>query len=173
MEQVPLIAEIRERVVQRNPPEKAAGELLRKAVVHELIDFQVSDLLGQSGPALLASGFHNAEQARQAQVVICPSAGMQHRKIQLEQFLYQKVYRHPRLLAVRQQAQQRLQEMFQRLVRHPEGLPAAFRQRAESRGLPRTVGEYLAGMTDRYCDQQFRDWFRDDGRGWLTGGGAV
>ncbi len=107
MEQVPLIAEIRSRVTRRHA--QITGELLRKAVVHELIDYQVNDLLAQSGPALSASGLTNAEQARRADLMIHPSAAMQQLKQQLEQFLYQHVYRHPRLLAVRQQAQQRLQ----------------------------------------------------------------
>jgi dGTPase len=160
MTQIPLVAEIRTRVVRRLPG--IAGERLRKAVVHELIDVQVTDLLTHCGPALAARNYANAHEARRGDPAIGPAPRMKELKTELESFLYQQVYRHPRLLAVRQQAQSRLQVMFAGYLRRPELLPSQFQSRAESHGLPRSVGEYLAGMTDRFCDHQFVRWFAND-----------
>ncbi len=157
MNHLPLVAKIRARVGARFAG--IAGELLRNAVVHELIDFQVSDLLGHCGPELAARNFTNARQARGGATVIVPSPQMTQIKSELESFLYQHVYRHPQLLAVRQQAQERLQKLFQGYLRQPDLLPSQFQQRAESNGLPRSIGEYLAGMTDRFCDQQYERLF--------------
>jgi dGTPase len=53
--------------------------------------------------------------------------------------------------------------MFEGYQRRPELLPAGFQQRAATRGLPRSVGDYLAGMTDRFCDDQFRSHFAGEG----------
>ena len=49
--------------------------------------------------------------------------------------------------------------MFQGYLRRPELLPEKFLRRSQSVGLARSVGEYLAGMTDRFCDQQYERHF--------------
>jgi dGTPase len=80
-------------------------------------------------------------------------------KSELEAFLYQRVYRHPRLIAVRTQASTRLQAMFAGYLAQPELMPERFRRRAQTVGMERAVGDYIAGMTDRYCDQQYQTHF--------------
>jgi dGTPase len=157
MSHLRLIAEIRGRVSAHFAG--ISGDLLHKAVVHELIDFQVSDLLVHCGQELAARNFTSAQQARTAATIITPSPQMARLKAELESFLYEQVYRHPQLLAIRRQARERLQKMFQGYLRRPELLPKQFQLRSESRGLARSVGEYLAGMTDRYCDRQYERWF--------------
>jgi dGTPase len=77
----------------------------------------------------------------------------------LEGFLYQRVYRHPQLITMRRAAQERLRRMFAGYCRRPALLPVRFRQRAEAVGIARSVGDYLAGMTDRFCEQQFAKHF--------------
>jgi dGTPase len=72
----------------------------------------------------------------------------------LEEFLQRRVYRHPELLALRDRAQQMLREMFAGYLAHRELMPAGFRARATEVGWPRTVGDYVAGMTDRYAQQE-------------------
>ena len=49
-----------------------------------------------------------------------------------------------------------LREMFEALVTAPTLLPEKFRQIAEMDGVPRAVGDYLAGMTDRYAFERHR-----------------
>jgi dGTPase len=72
-------------------------------------------------------------------------------KAQLQRLLFARVYRHPIVLDQRARAGAALEEMFDRLVAHPAELPAKFSAIALKDGLPRAVGDYLAGMTDRYA----------------------
>jgi dGTPase len=132
-----------------------ADDPLRKAVVHQLIDRQVGDVLDHARQALAAAGPVSAEDIRRLPVRIAPGAELARQKIELERFLYERVYRHPRLIAVRAQAQERLKAMHAGYLARPGLLPSRFVQRAGVVGLPRAIGDYLAGMTDRYCDQQF------------------
>ena len=155
--EIPLIRDTISSVRQRFGGLR--GKLLRKAVVHELIDRQVTDLLQTTGPALARCRFANADQARRSEFRIGPSLTLAERKEQLESFLYQRVYRHPQLVAVRSRAQQQLRTMFAGYCRRPALLPQKFRDRAETFGIAAAVGDYLAGMTDRYCEQQFRLYF--------------
>ena len=133
------------------------GDVLRKCVVHELIDRQVTDVLqtaAQRLPALI--------DVRGAAVLpfrLGASEGLAAQKLELERFLYNRVYRHPRLIAVRREAQQRLRTMFQGYLQRPELLPPHFQSRIVRVGLARAAVDYLAGMTDRFCDSLFLQHF--------------
>jgi dGTPase len=56
------------------------------------------------------------------------------------------------VLAVRVPAQERLTSLFHWYGAHPEALPAGYRDRADRFGVPRSVGDYIAGMTDRFLE---------------------
>lgn len=138
---------------------KLRGELMRKAVVHELIDRQVTDVLQATGAALSQCGFRSADEARTARFHISPDFRLAARKSELESFLYDRVYRHPELIKVRRRAQRQIRAMFVGYCQRPALLPKKFRERAESVGIARAVGDYLAGMTDRFCEQQYEQHF--------------
>ncbi len=129
---------------------------LQRSVVHELIDWQVSDVLRHSLARIEQFGVVSVAAVRSSPLIIEPGAELIQQKQELEQFLYQRVYRHPAVLKVRRRAQAHVLDMFHGYVRHPEWIPEGFRGRIATEGLERTVGDYLAGMTDRYCRQQYR-----------------
>jgi dGTPase len=134
-------------------------DLLRKSVVHQLIDRQVTDVLQAAANKLASARPLSAAAAQQLGRVVWPTEEMAAQKLELERFLYDRVYRHPRLVSVRVSAQERLKGMFAGYLAKPELMPPRYRQRVEQVGLPRAVGDYLAGMTDRYCDQMYREHF--------------
>jgi dGTPase len=124
---------------------------LRRAIVHELINWQVGDLLAAVERQLQAHQIATTDDVRQAPVLVAPSPAMIQQKDGLESFLFQHVYRHRSVLAQRGAAQQALREMFDLLVGDPRRLPAKFRARAGVDGPPRATADYLAGMTDRFA----------------------
>jgi dGTPase len=134
-------------------------DLLRKAVVHQLLDRQATDILETSAAVLATASEMNAQEVRRSAVRVIASREMNDQKRELERFLYDQVYRHPQLIAVRLQAQERLKRMFALLCDGFERLPPHFQARTKIVGIPRAVGDYLAGMTDRFCDQQYRQLF--------------
>jgi dGTPase len=127
---------------------------LRRAVLHELIDWQVSDLISQAAVALADGAIDSPQAARQKSPIICASNELAQRKLELETFLHERVYRHPEVLIHRQNAQAALGEMFDRLVSEPQLLPARFAARCTMAGIERSVGDYLAGMTDRFAQRE-------------------
>jgi dGTPase len=164
--QLVTLDELAENTLVRDALQSVRGQfadlrddLLRKAVVHHLIDRQVTDVLHTSAARLAAAGPLSAAEIRHTGVRILPSPELAELKRELETFLYDRVYRHPHLLAMRAQAQQRLRAMFDRYQEQPEFMPPHFQARAEKVGFPRAAGDYLAGMTDRFCDQQYRRMF--------------
>nr|WP_044183082.1 dNTP triphosphohydrolase [Pirellula staleyi] len=147
------MATVKSRYVDMN------ADVLRKAVVHELLYRQVTDLLETTSKTLVERAPASAAEARRLGLLIAPSQELSEKKKELEKFLYERVYRHPKLVVVRSLAQQRLRAMFHGYLERVDLLPERFRVRAEQVGLPRSIGDYLAGMTDRFCDQTFHQSF--------------
>jgi dGTPase len=126
----------------------------RRAIVHEIIDCQVNDILQATQVELDRWHFSSAAAVRSAPIVVRPSPQMVEKKSGLERFLFDAVYHHPTILAQRIEAQRVLREMFRILTDAPAQLPAKFSQIAEGEGKARAVGDYLAGMTDRFAFEE-------------------
>ena len=109
---------------------------LRRAIVHELINWQVGDLLDVVERELAARGIASVADVRRAPVLVAPSAELAELKQGLERFLFKHVYRHPTVEATRDAARQALREMFDILVGHPDRLPAKFRARCRATARP-------------------------------------
>lgn len=128
---------------------------LRQSLVHSLIDMQVSDLLEVTIGQLRSFEGQRTEQVSDAGMRLAHSDSLAHEREELESFLFEAVYRHQRLMAVRAAASDRLRRLFETLVKDPQRLPMRFRQRAKTRPIPTVVGEYIAGMTDAFCDARY------------------
>ena len=136
---------VREKLGQMSEP------LLIKAILHELLDWQVSDLLTVAHQRIEAFAIQNTDDVQQAELIIQPSDELAILKSQLESFLFEHVYRHRRVLSMREQAQQALVDMFEHYVKAPEKLPESYVARIDQFGTNRCVGDYIAGMTDRFA----------------------
>ncbi len=130
-------------------------ELMRQAVVHRLIERQVTGLLQHCRQELNEFDFQSAEEAMSSSFIIEADPELAEMKLELEQFLHRGVYRHPDLVLIREKAQMRLKEMFQAFRHNPELFPDKYRERASKIGVDLMAIEYIAGMTDRFCDDQF------------------
>jgi dGTPase len=129
---------------------------LRRAIVHEIIDWQVSDVIERSQRELSARSIGSVADVRKAPILVQPSAVLAEKKRELEQFLFDKVYRHPGVLAKRRLAQAALRESFGALAADLQRLPAKFQRLADQEGIRRAVADYLAGMTDRFAFEEHK-----------------
>jgi dGTPase len=156
--ELPLVADAAGRVRERYGP--LSGGELKRAVIHELVDFQVAELVRTSLATLRSLGIASVADVRAA---FRPAAGGTRRlvthapdlaaaKRELERFLFEKVYRSERVLAIRVPAQRKLADLFGWYLAHPDELPPGFRERAKSCGIPRSTADYIAGMTDRFLE---------------------
>lgn len=134
----------------------APQQVVRQSLVHSLIDVQIANLLERSLEILREVEGLDSLSVRQLEITLALSPALASERVQLAQFLFDNVYRHDKLIAVRQQAATRVRKLFDRLVASPSMLPRRFVDRAQRYGAEASVGAYLAGMTDRFCDQQFR-----------------
>lgn len=151
---VPLWREAAERVRRRFT--SLDDRRLRRAIVHELIHWQVDDLLAEIERSIDELGIQSVADVRRARVVVVPSSEVSELKQGLERFLFKNVYRHPSVEEIRISARQSLREMFDTLVATPSLLPTKFLARLDADGAARSVADYLAGMTDRFALDEHR-----------------
>ena len=83
-------------------------------------------------------------------------------KTALEAFLHQRVYRHYRVMRMAAKGRRLLQALFNEFCGAPEQLPSRYAGRARTPPLERTVCDYLAGMTDRYAQNEYLRLFQPD-----------
>jgi dGTPase len=158
--ELPLVAAAAVRVVDRHGP--LAGVELRHAVLHEIVDEQIADLVASTRATLESRGIDSVARVRAAFTgadggpagrLVAHAPAIAAGKRELERFLFARVYRSDRVLAVRAPAQARLTRLFEWYCEHPAELPPRFRDRAADVGTRRSVADYVAGMTDRYLER--------------------
>jgi dGTPase len=125
-------------------------------VVRALIDWQVTDLLENTQANLRHSRIASVEDVRRCPVLIAePGPEVKKLKHELETFLRERVYQHYRVTRMVRKGQRMLRRMFEELIENPEQLPERYLIRAKQFTLERSVGDYLAGMTDRFAQEEY------------------
>jgi dGTPase len=147
--------------VRRRYPDVAAARLLPELVRHQ-IGAMVNDVLVTSRARIAASGITTSDDARAAgQTLIGFSDAMQADERALKIFMYAKLYHHPRQLAVAAQAHSIIAGLYAAYADDPRALPDGWRDAAMAAGdgdaRAHQIGDYIAGMTDRYAIARYRE----------------
>ncbi len=125
-------------------------------VVRALIDWQVSDLLEQTRQSLRQERVRSVADVRACgRLLVGSGPEVRALKAGLEDFLRAKVYQHHRVLRMALKGSRILQQLFAEFRRHPELLPQRYERRTHQEGLERTACDYLAGMTDRFAQDEY------------------
>ena len=130
---------------------------LRRATIHELIESLVSDLIETTCRNLETYDIESAQDVLRCETVLAtPSEESIQKKSELESFLFERVYRHPTVLAERKTAGNALRELFERFRQHPNFEAYLPPNHLQDEGLARSICDYLAGMTDRHALELYR-----------------
>ncbi len=139
-------------------PSRRTHELTRRVITR-----LVEDVLGESAARIAALAPESAEDIRLAgHPVVAFSAAMGEADRSIKAFLFPKLYKHPRLMSVRRDAESVVRDLFGRFTGEPQLLPPDWRtdlDGASDPKLARRIGDYIAGMTDRYALNEHRRLF--------------
>jgi dGTPase len=72
-----------------------------------------------------------------------------------KEFLYENVYFSPSLASEKDDAERIVSELFDFWMNNPRSLPANYQEKAAEESLPRTICDYIAGMTDHFIFEQY------------------
>jgi len=128
------------------------GDLWRHRLIRRLIGLEVSDVVEATHQRLVEAKVASTEDLQTlGHNVIGFSAETKRINRGLKDFLYNRMYRHYRVIRMQTKADRLLSELFHAYMAEPRQLPESARGRIESQGLPRAVCDYIAGMTDRFA----------------------
>jgi dGTPase len=119
----------------------------------------VEDVLATSRARLAAAAPRSAEDVRLlGRPVVRFSDGTFQELKQIRDFLYHRMYRHWSVQRMRRKAKQVVRELFETFFEAPELMPEQWNACAALEGAARArvVGDYIAGMTDRFALQEHR-----------------
>ncbi|MDA0837806.1 MAG: deoxyguanosinetriphosphate triphosphohydrolase [Planctomycetota bacterium] len=158
MLQVTLFRETWEAVNRRHPDcDKKVAFL---STVRKLIGITVTDLINASEAAIESLGIETIHDVRNCKEPIIRMSGeLSEKKDELGDFLFDNLYRHYRVAKMAEKAKRFLSEMWHEYVRYPGSLPPRFQESAEEEGIQRAVCDYIAGMTDRYAQEEYQRLF--------------
>lgn len=132
-------------------------------VMRQLITVLIADVVQASRLRLAALAPESPDDIRQAgRPVVLFSAPMGDTAKQLKAFLYARLYRHPRVMAVMRKAETIVRDLVDRYREDAGAMPAPWEAEAdtlEQRQRIRLIGDFVAGMTDRYALSEHRRLF--------------
>jgi dGTPase len=156
---LPLFSEARDWVLERWPG--LDRRLTRHQVVRRLIDRSVSDLIETTAATLREAGVASVGEVREAgRPLVGFSSALREQKRELQSALMERLYRHWRVLRVMNRSKRILRRVFRACVEDPREMPPRYRRWVDEVGVERAVCDYVAGMTDRYAEQQYVEMFQ-------------
>ncbi|MBN1257506.1 MAG: deoxyguanosinetriphosphate triphosphohydrolase [Planctomycetes bacterium] len=160
-------AEVRELAIwqsvtqkQKNQDKDLPPRLRWSGAIRRLINLEVTDVIDESTRRITVAGIKDIEEVRtHPGSLIAASPKLKAMKDELERFLYAKFYDYYTVRRMAARAKVFLTEMFHAYVADPRILPPDHQKTIARDGLERTIADYIAGMTDRFAQQEYRRLF--------------
>ncbi len=142
------------------------GRLRRHHVVRLLINWQVTDIVEHAQRLLSEQGIGSLEDVRAAKTTFMRfSPEFQELITPFKHFLFERMYRHYRLVRMALKAERIVHSLFDAYISEPRQLDPKFHARISASHTPtgpeirQVVCDYVAGMTDRYAMLEYRKLF--------------
>jgi len=153
---LPLLDDILREITARYPrtePARQAHELIRR-----LMTRMIEDVIAQSKRHIIDLEPSSVEEIRNAgRPTIGFSAAMAEADRAIKDFLYPRLYRHARIVAIMAEAEEVVRRLFARYAEAPADLPPEWREgldAGDATGRALRIADFIAGMTDRYAMEE-------------------
>lgn len=137
----------------------AEPQQIRMVTINKVVKRSITDLIQTSAGRLKDAGVRSSDEARQRGDLISFSAEMADLHREMQRYLVRNFYRHHRVMRMMDKARRLLEALFETYTGRPGLLPPEFQRWAEEEGVERAVCDYIAGMTDRFAEQDYRKLF--------------
>ncbi len=152
LNEVPLFDRWRLTVLADHPALAAKpNRRLLFETLRRLLSAQVHDLVATTEAALAEHRPVDSDAARSLPPLVRFSPGLHAQNAELKRFLFSALYRHPQVTQSTDLARTMVSELYAAYHARPDEMPADY---AAAANLPRSVADYIAGMTDRYAQRE-------------------
>jgi dGTPase len=147
---VPFVARVWAGVEARHPGLDRERQI--KALVRDGIGAMVSDVLAETRRRIAAAGVETIEEVRAAgRQLVGFSAALAEEERALKRHLYAHLYDSAPLTPIRREAQRIVADLAATFRERPDCLPAGWQRGEGEVARLRGIGDYIAGMTDRFA----------------------
>ena len=159
LQEVPLFDRYRAAALADHP-DLASPERQRRLLyeaIRRMLSEQVYDVISATQAALDQHRPHSVQAVRESPPLVMFSDAMRARSLELKQFLFKNLYRHPRVTETTARAREVVRDLFAAYTAAPQEMKPAFAQRACADDGPlraRAVADFIAGMTDRFAARE-------------------
>lgn len=130
----------------------------RYTLVRRTIDLAATDVMQHARNQIQKHGIQSLGDVRRSkEKLVGYTPEVREIIVPLKQFLFARLYRHPKLLAMAARSRGILEEIFSRLMSDPSRLPERFREMLLTEEKEIVVTDYMAGMTDRYAEKVYEE----------------
>jgi dGTPase len=149
LETIELFAEAQKQINGKAIKDTAVVRMRTAKIIIEML---VSDCIEASEKLIGIAGIETIEDVHgNSENLIVLSQENNSKLEQLEKFLLENFYSHKSLIQTTGKIRQWLGMLFEKLCKEQGLMPDYYQQLVAKQGLERTVCDYIAGMTDRYC----------------------
>ncbi len=129
-------------------------------IIRSLIHAQVTDLIAATETRMTRCNIRTVDDVRHAmEPLVGFSPALAALRQPLKDFLRRELYHHYRVSRMATKAKRFIAQLFAVYLKQPEQLPHAPRARLEREDPHRVICDYIAGMTDRYCLEEYKKLF--------------
>ncbi|GLV29535.1 deoxyguanosinetriphosphate triphosphohydrolase-like protein [Sphingobium sp. TomTYG75] len=157
---VPVVKHCWDRVRARYP-DIPQDRLLRE-LVREQIGLMANDLIASTRRNIAETRVETVEDVRSAgRPLVCFSPELAAQERDLKRFMYASLYHHPSQLAAANRARIIVRDLFRAYQQQPELMPSEWQddRLLNEPGRSRHIGDFIAGMTDRYAEKRHAEIF--------------
>ena len=148
--ELPLIRRHWDAIADRHPG--ISLEKQQRALVRDMIGTMVGDVLAETQRRVREAGIETVEDVRAAgQPLAGFSEALAAEERELKAFLYDRLYDSPQLQVVRAEAERIVANLALAYRDDTSRLPPGWQHEGEAAQALRTIGDFIAGMTDRYA----------------------
>ncbi len=131
-------------------PARRGAELVR-----DLISALIDDVIDETQRRLTQACPGSVEDVRMhGAPLVGFSAAVARQEASIKAFLWQRMYRHERVVRIMQDAETVVRDLFRHYEAHPGDIPSEGwidRNAASASDLARRIGDFIGGMTDRFA----------------------
>jgi dGTPase len=132
----------------------------RHRFIREQVGLQVDDVLTQTLTNIKAKNVLTWEDVQQQpENLVHHSADFVRMNRELKDFLYKNMYHHYTVMRMSQRAERIINDLFQTYIDEPRQLPDDYRNLIDKTSLHRVVADYIACLTDRSAQLEYRRMF--------------
>jgi dGTPase len=143
--------------IERRHPGLSTNKKLR-ALVRDQIGTMVGDLIAETRRRIAEAGVSSLDEVRSAgRQLVGFSSELAEEERALKRFLYTRLYNAAELVPVRMEAQRVVAGLFAAYRDDSSLLPVDWRSEEDQVQRLRTIGDFIAGMTDRFAVARHRE----------------